>query len=236
MKGFVFAIITLVVCICSCSQPKDKNKVNIENAFKEYASQNFDGPTSLKEIVDITYTDSMSRNVCAVMVKLVSQMNDSLHNLGISNRVNVICHKNIQRFRELMRYNPQFRYDWNSYRESCEEQVKLSGEWLNEQLSNGDNYTNWKEIIKMKDFHLLDFTIKYRIKEKGELLLKQTDGHYDVVSGKVYWGDLDMEHTHGDEFLNNFKKISNTLRHYNEAIRAKEDLIEKGETIISYFE
>ena len=70
-KSLLFALLPLVV-ILSCG-PKDKNVPIVKKQFNAYVQKTFDDPSSLKEIVEINATDTISYESIKALIKLTDE-------------------------------------------------------------------------------------------------------------------------------------------------------------------
>lgn len=224
-KCLLFVCAFLLFFSCGTSSTDDK----IKETFSEYANQNFDDPSKVKEVVSITYGDTLTNKTFANMVSELSVMSDSLESLNksLTDKANSFAN----RYGNKVRNNQSFREDWSEYEESLKNGLEKRWVFVAEILSNDFIPITKDSIMNYEDFALLDFTIKYRITENDGLKLKDIRGNIDLKSSNIYIGE-----PKDTELLSFLKGVNQTISYYKTMIEINSDIVQKSQKIISYFE
>lgn len=225
MKKWLLFICVVVTVSCGTQSSDDK----IKEAFSEYANQNFDDPSKVNEVVSITYGDTLTNKSFADMVSELSVMSDSLESLykNLSDKANSLANQHGSK----VRYNQSFREDWMEYEESLKNSIEKRWVFVSAIMSNDFIPITKDSILNYKDFALLDFTLKYRIKENEGLKLKVIQGNIDLKTSNIYIGE--PENT---ELLSFLKGVNQTIGYYRSMIETNSDVSQKAQKVISYFE
>lgn len=216
-----------VIIVSSCTHSNDDK---IKEAFSEYVKQNFDDPSQMKEIVSITYGDTLTNKSFADMLSELSAMSDSLENLykKMADKATTLSVQNGHK----IRHNQSFKKDWIKYEESLQKGVEKRWMYAAAILSNDFIPITKDSILNYKDFALLDFTIKYRMDEKEDgLKLKDIQGNIDLKSTNIYIGD-----SGNTDLLLFLKGVNKTISYYKDMIEINSDIVQKSQKVISYIE
>lgn len=225
MKKLLLFIYLVVAISCGTQTNDDK----IKEAFSEYVNQNFDDPSKVKEIVSITYGDTLTNKSFADMVSELSVMSDSLESLNKSfvEKANSFAN----RYGNKVRYNQSFREDWSEYEESLKNGLEKRWVFVAAIMSNDFIPITKDSILKYEDFALMDFTLKYRLKENEGLKLKDIQGNIDLKSSSIYIGEPE-----NIKLLSFLKGVNQTISYYKTMIETNSDIVQKSQKVISYFE
>lgn len=225
MKNLLLFICVVVIVSCGTNSNDDK----IKEAFSEYANHNFDDPSKIKEIVSITYGDTLTNTSFADMVSELSAMSDSLDNLykDLSNKANALATK----YGNKVRHNSAFLEDWHEYEESLNDGLEKRWVFVSTIMSNDFMPITKDSILNYEDFALLDFTIKYRITENDGLKLKDMQGNIDLKSNNIY-----IDEPENADLLSFLKGVNQTISYYKTMIETNSDIVRKSQKVISYFE
>lgn len=220
-------ILLLSVVVLSCGTKT--NDDIIKESFNNYAEMNFDDPSHVKEVVGVTYGDTLCSETFAEMVSEIKSMSDSLGNLSkeLPDKANALAHKHGNR----VRYNPLFIEAWRDYEKSLKNNMEKRWELVSAVMSDGFVPITKDSILNYQDFSLLEFTIEYRIKEGDDLKLKEKNGFLDLKTSEVYFDEVDNK-----SLLNFINEILKTMKYYNSLMELESDVIEKSQKVISYLE
>ena len=225
MKKLFLFICVVVTVSCGTQTNDDK----IKETFSNYVNQNFDDPSKVKEVVGITYGDTLTNKSFADMVSDLSVMSDSLESLykNLADKANTFVNQSGDK----VKHNQSFREDWREYEESLKNGIEKRWMFAVAILSKDFVPITKDSILNYQDFALLDFTIKYRINNNDGLKLKDMQGNIDLKSSNIYIGE--SENTNLLSFLKGVKK---TISYYKSMIEINSDIVQKSQKIISYFE
>ena len=177
-------LLVLISIVCSCkNSPEDK----VEKEFKNYVQTEIDDPSSLKEIVSITLTDTISyekikegasmlferfaltEEIDSIYKVQNSELYDKL--VSISSRVNDTQRSRIYNLLSEAQSISYTEYDWiNKYADE-KENLELGIDTMLDRLVN---------------LNLKQYVIKTRFEEKGDLKLKDFFALEDSASIRFF--------------------------------------------------
>lgn len=217
----------VIVILASCGTKTNDDIV--KESFNNYAELNFDDPSKVKEVVGITYGDTLSSKSFAEMLSEIKAMSDSLENVSkaLPDKANALATKHGNK----VRHNPLFISAWREYEQSLKNNMEQRWELVSSVMSDNFVPITKDSILNHQDFALLEFTIKYRIKEGEDLKLKEKNGFLDLKTSEAYFDETD-----NDSLMNFINEILKTMKYYNSLMELESDVIEKSQKVITYFE
>jgi len=223
--SILMLIVTMSFVMTSCGTKT--NDDIIKTAFNNYVELNFDDPSLIKEVVSVTYGDTLTNQSFAEMIVELSQMSDSLEhvNKALTDKANTFATK----YGHKVRNNQSFLKVWKEYEESLKNSIEKRWMFASSIISNDFIPIDKDSILKHQDFALLSFTIKYRVIERQEIKLKEKQGYFDLKMSKVYF-----EESGNNNMLSFLKGILKTMDYYKSMVEINSDVIEKAQKVISY--
>jgi len=183
MKKYLFFSVMTLFVLFSCSQTKEDK---IRNEFKNYVSSNFDDPNSLKEILSIELTDTITYESIRNGVIALHGI-DSLTNTidSIEEKQNEIILGKISTHK----YNPYYKDDIMSMALRKAELKRKMVAWIDDYgygmlRSMSDSTDNL--LNRLKGLNIFQYKIKARIKEKDDLKLREYYALEDSVSLRFF--------------------------------------------------
>lgn len=167
--GLLCAIALLVISSCS------SNESRVKSAFKDYVQSNFNNPNDLVEIASVDSCDTITSKDLKSLLKEAKHKYDSIRDEfnKVSGQITSFPHGTIS---SLGRDNPNFMDACMEYREdmvSCVENDETLSALLIGALGGGDTPAKrYDKAMSAKDNTILQYTIKARIKENGNVKLK----------------------------------------------------------------
>lgn len=188
---YLFVLVSLVL-FASCSK---SNEDKIAAAFEDYASNNFDDPSTL-EIVSIDIKDTIDFKK---ILDEMDQMRDSTSKAmnAKTDELLSLCNK----YGRKLNYVPGFREQWADYMNLLEDNQTSRLSDLTLILSESDSKV---DSLTQED-RLIESTVKYRVKESGELKLKSLNVYSDLGLKAILYAE---EHEVPEKYMFIQKKVT----------------------------
>lgn len=192
-------VIAFCMALCLCMGCQKSNEDKVIEAFKEYASMNFDDPNSLKEIVSVDSVDTFSTIIIKEYIGEIYHKYDSIGKVRKQKGDDFIAFmkdkkKTSQLPRGMANSNQKFKSLIFRYFQMLENDVSLAK--LSDDAARKGDFSNvydmegdYNDIMKRKDTVFCAQSISYRIQDKSGLKLHRIHVTCDTLYSSFHFGD-----------------------------------------------
>lgn len=216
MNKFLLFLV-FVPFFASCTK---SNEEKIASAFKDYASNNFDDPSTL-EIVSIEIKDTIDLKQMLDEMVLMSDSSSKLMSTK-TDEVISLCDKYGRRLNNI----PGFRERWADYMQILEDGQTSRIADVVSILSELDSKSSSKSDSLSQEDRLIESTVKYRVRESGDLKLKTLNIYNDLQLNSVLFSEKDEAPTKYKKFQQQVSILSSLIQENSKVINGATELID----------
>lgn len=236
MKYVVRAAILLgsVLLMSSCSS-NDKNISIVKKEFKNYVQKTFDNPKELKEIVEITSSDTLSTDKLKSLLEQAADVCDlSYQSFNLADSMST---KNIQSINLDRRKTQSASYSTKYQIESLLNRMigfALRGPVLKRNvLYSKDQLLSFKDSLKYEP-PIYEYTVSYRVKKGDNIKLESCYAYIDSLEGFKTILPIRMStDDYSGQMQDAFRIINEAKKNYDELDSFRETIVQNSNELQS---